>query len=340
MDLQVADPRLWHPRQYEVCDWHQKTLQHLIVPYAATSAHLPGQEAPPLPELPSLARLLARLSQLDTDTGDEYSLSPPHERVLARALGLPTRDGAIPWAAWQAGIAGSACAWLTPCHWQASLDQVTLQPPEGLELSEAESRALFDALRPWAEEDGIALAFESATCWRAEGNAFADLPWASLDRVAHRQLDAWLPDGARQPQARALLRLQNEAQMLFYSHPVNDDRAARGLPLVNGFWISGTGIWNGQDLPAPRIADALRRPALRGDQAGWTSAWQALDQGEIAALLQACEQGQPVRITLCGERSAISWANDKTDNPGLLGRLAGLFQRRSRIDLASILNQL
>ncbi len=312
---------------------------HLIIPYAATSAHLPGQDAPPLPELPHLARLLARLQRQDTDAGDEYSLSPPHERALARALGLPATDGAIPWAAWQAGVTGRACAWFTPCHWQASLDQVTLQPPEGLGLSEVESRALFDALRPWADEDGIALHFESATRWRAEGEIFADLPWASLDRVAHRQLDAWLPDGERQPQARSLLRLQNEAQMLFYSHRVNDERAARGLPLVNGFWISATGAWDGQALPAPRIAEALRPPALRGDLAGWTSAWQALDQGEIAALLAAGERGEPVRLTLCGERSAIGWAND-TEAPGLLGRIARTFQRRGRIDLAQLLNQL
>jgi len=340
MDLQIADPRLWHPRQYGVCHRSRITLQHLIVPYAATSAHLPGQEAPPLPDLPSLSRLLASLQRQDIDAGDEYSLSTPHERVLARALGLPGSDGTIPWAAWQAGVTERACAWFTPCHWQASMDQVTLQPPEGLGLTDAESRALFDALLPWAEEDGLLLAFESATRWRAEGEVFAELPWASLDRVAHRQLDAWLPDGSRLPQARALLRLQNEAQMLFYSHRVNDERTARGLPLINGFWISGTGAWNGQALPAPRVAEALRQPALRGDLAGWSAAWQALDQTEIAALLAACEQGEPVRLTLCGERSATSWTNDGAGSPGLLGRLAGLFQRRSRIDLAQLLKQL
>ncbi len=318
------------------------TLQHLIVPYAATGAHLPGQDgtAPPLPTLPRLARLLARLEQQEIDRGDEYSLSPPHERVLARALGLPASDGAIPWAAWQAGERLQACAWFTPCHWQASMDQVTLQPPEGLELSEAESRELFEALRPWAEEDGIALQFLSATRWLALGPVFADLPWASLDRVAHRQLDAWLPDGERHPQARGLLRLQNEAQMLFYSHRVNDLRSARGLPLVNGFWISGTGSWDGQALPAPRVADALREPALRGDFAAWAEAWERLEQDEIAALLEAAETGAELRLTLCGERSAISWASGRSAKPGALSRLRGLFQRQRPLDLAQVLSQL
>ncbi len=318
------------------------TLQHLIVPYAATGVHLPGQDgaAPPLPTLPRLARLLERLAQQEIDRGDEYSLSPPHERVLARALGLPASDGAIPWAAWQTGERQQACAWFTPCHWQASMDQVTLQPPEGLELSEAESRELFEALRPWAEEDGIALQFLSATRWLALGPAFADLPWASLDRVAHRQLDAWLPDGERLPQARALLRLQNEAQMLFYSHRVNDLRSARGLPLVNGFWISGTGAWDGQALPAPQVTDRLRLPALRGDLTSWAKAWEQLEQDEIATLLAAAEGGAEVRLTLCGERSAISWASGLPTKPGALLRLRRLFQRQRPLDLASLLSQL
>lgn len=315
------------------------TLQHLIVPYAATIAPLPGQDSP-LPALPRLARLLARLEQQETDAGDEYSLSPPHERVLARTLGLPTTDGAIPWAAWQAGERQQACAWFTPCHWQASMDQVTLQPPEDLDLSEAESRELFEALRPWAEEDGIALHFESAMRWRAVGPAFADLPWASMDRVAHRQLDAWLPNGGQLPQARALLRLQNEAQMLFYTHPVNDRRATRGLASINGFWISGTGAWDGQALPAPRVADRLRAPALRGDLAAWAAAWEQLEQDEIAALLAAAEGGAAVRLTLCGERSAISWASGRPAKPGVLLRLRGLFQRQRPLDLARLLSQL
>ena len=315
------------------------TLQHLIVPYAATIAPLTGQDSQ-LPALPRLARLLARLEQQETDVGDEYSLSPPHERVLARALGLPTTDGAIPWAAWQAGERQQACAWFTPCHWQASMDQVTLQPPEDLDLSEAESRELFEALRPWAEEDGIALQFLSATRWRAVGPAFADLPWASMDRVAHRQLDAWLPNGGQLPQARALLRLQNEAQMLFYTHPVNDRRAARGLASLNGIWISGTGAWDGQALPAPQVAAGLRAPALRGDLAAWAAAWEQLEQDEIAALLEAAEGGAAVRLTLCGERSATSWASGLPAKPGVLLRLRGLFQRQRPLDLAQLLSQL
>jgi hypothetical protein len=322
-------------------------LPHLIVPYAATSAHLPGQHgaAPALPPLPGLSRLLSLLEPLGRDEGDEYSLSPPHERALARALGLPNGDGTIPWAAWQAGVAGRACAWFNPCHWQAGMDQVTLQPSEGLELSEADSRALLEALRPWAEEDGLALHFESAGRWRAEGEVFAGLPCASLDRVAHRRVDAWLPDASRHPQARALLRLQSEAQMLFYTHAVNDARAARGLPPVNGFWISGSGVWDGhqQAIPqdAPELDERLRQPALNGDLASWGRAWEQIDQSAVAVLIERAEAGEAVRLTLCGERHAQTWASPaRPGSAGLWSRLKGLLRPARQPDIPLILSQL
>ena len=318
-------------------------VPHLIVPYAATGAHLPGQEAPPLPGLPNLARLLALLEPQQPDPGDEYSLSPPHERARARALGLPTTDGLTPWAAWQAGITDRGCAWFTPCHWRAGMDQVTLQPPEDLALAEAESRALLEALRPWAEEDGILLHFESATRWRAKGAVFAELPSASLDRVAHRRIDAWLPDGARLPQARALLRLQSEAQMLFYSHPVNDARGAQGLAPINGFWISGSGVWNGRteaDGAEPRLADGMRAAALRGHPSAWAQAWAELDRSEIVDLLARAERGETVRLTLCGERNALTWASAERPERGLWSRLKGLLGSRRPPDISEILQQL
>jgi hypothetical protein len=39
-------------------------------------------------------------------------------------------------------------------------------------------------------------------------------------------------------------RWQTEAQMLFYSHPVNAERECRGLPAVSGVWT-----WGGGTLP-------------------------------------------------------------------------------------------
>ena len=74
---------------------------HLLIPGAA-SASEGCQQALQNLALPHLDRLLARLSPhpAGSDSGEETSFTPPHERALARALGLPAEDGRIPWAAW------------------------------------------------------------------------------------------------------------------------------------------------------------------------------------------------------------------------------------------------
>ena len=279
----------------------------LIIPFAAGDDPACHAQWPTL-ALPQLCRWLAGATLAAADRGDAYRLSPPHERALASALGWPAlADGTLPWAAWQAQRVAQPCAWFTPCHWQAGMEQVVLQPLDAAQWTEAESRALLAALAPLCAEDGIALVYESPQRWRAEGACFADLPSASLDRVVQRRIDPWLPSARTHAAAGPLMRLMNEAQMLFYSHPVNDARATRGLPLANGLWISGSGSWPGPaGGPASHIQmlDGLRAPALAGDWAAWRQAWETLDAGELA---QALSSPQPLSLVLCGEHNALRW---------------------------------
>ncbi|WP_296738141.1 hypothetical protein [Variovorax sp.] len=74
--------------------------------------------------MPKLEALLGRLAVTATDTQDESTRSPPHERALAHALGIAATDGCIPWAALEARRNGTAAAddtaaWglVTLCHW-------------------------------------------------------------------------------------------------------------------------------------------------------------------------------------------------------------------------------
>ena len=285
---------------------------HLLIPYAASRA--PGaQEALKGLALPHLDRLLARLSTADASPGEETSLTPPHERALAQALGLGIQDGLIPWAAWHrlqqgqpTGQTPDASAWafITPCQWQVTTDHITLHDPAQLGLDEAASRELLAIVAPWFAEDGITLHYDQPTRWLASSPLFATLATASLERVQGRDVRAWMPDAR---EARTLHRLQSEMQMLLYTHPFNDARAALGLPAINSFWVHGTGaLPPGLTAPAqpPQVADALRPPALREDWRAWANAWTALDAGPVADLLRQAEQGQPVRLTLSGEHSA------------------------------------
>lgn len=313
---------------------------HLLLPYACASDPACQALLTQL-NLPHLQRLLARLHPQSVQGSDDFSLTPPHEQALAHALGWATQpDGALPWAAWHAGISGTPCAWFTPCHWSVGMEQVTVLPPDSLQLSEAHSQALLNALAPFAQEDGLTLVYEHPGRWRAEGLPLADLRCASLDRVAHRRADAWLLDGQQSPAARLLLRLQNEAQMLFYTHPTHDERTEQRLPPVNGFWISGAGVWHGQALTPPTQDDTLRQAALRGDWAAWRSAWQALDATLLRDWLQRTESGQALQITLCGERAWQTWSSTPpptTAKPSLWQRW---FRRTPAMNVAAILGAL
>jgi hypothetical protein len=287
---------------------------HLLIPFA--SSHAAGcVEARATLALPRLEKLLSRLERTTADAGEENSLSMPHERVLARECGLAAPDGLIPWAAWQVHRAGgdpaqAAWALITPCHWRVGSDHVAMDDPQHLQLEESEARALFAAMQPYFEEDAIVLTYDTPDRWLARGDMFRELATASLDRVVGRAVDSWLP---RVPRAGALRRLQQEMQMLLYTNDVNEERLARGLLPVNSFWISGTGALPTGHPAAPppglTVTDALRQPALQGDWATWAAAWRQVDESDCARLLDALDAGQPVSLTLGGERSAHTWSS-------------------------------
>jgi hypothetical protein len=282
-------------------------------------------------ELPQLRRLLGRLAPSASDEGDPQSLSPPHERVLAAACGLSAPDGSIPWAAWQVlqdgrDPAGQAWAWITPCHWHVATDHIVMKHPQELRLDAQDSKALLAAMQPYFAQDGIALDYHAPTRWLARGELFRGLPTASLDRVMGRDIADWVP---RAPAAGPLRRLQQEMQMLLYTHPVNDERVRGGLLPVNSFWASGTGALPSSAQPAPPagllLPHGLRDAALLQDWNAWSAAWQQIDEQQCRQLDPALDRDQPVTLTLCGEANARSWSGSGT---GLWQRLRGAFGRQ------------
>ncbi len=280
---------------------------HLLIPFASALSEAAVHTLRDLP-LPRLQALLARLAPAARCGGDEYTLTPPHERALAEALGLRGEDGRLPWGARQArldGIAVGDRAWalMTPGHWAVGSEQVTLVDPDTLALTEAQSREHLDAIRPLFESEGFTLAYGAPTRWYAAHESLAALPTASLDRVIGRNVDLWL---AARTESRLVRRLQNEVQMLLYQHPAHDARTARGELPVNSFWLSGCGRAQAE-APAgepPVVDDRLRAPLLAGDWAAWAEAWRALDAERIAPLLEQARRGEAVALTLCGERQA------------------------------------
>lgn len=299
---------------------------HLIVPFASPLSDA-GREALAQLKTPRLDAWLVNSAEQQRDDGDEWALTPPHERAFARALGWA--DGPAPWAARQAaadGIDIGARPWglLTPVHWRVGTDAVHLADPRALELDAATSRTLLDAVRPLFESEGFTLAWGAPLRWYASHPMFAALPTASLERVIGRNVDRWLP---AQREARLVRRLQNEVQMLLHTHPVNESREAAGLPAVNSFWLSGCGTARAEAAHDAVLDERLVQPALAEDWPAWAAAWSELDASLATRV--------PTRLTLCGERSAATFV---LRAPSLQQRLARLFSspRPARDTLATL----
>lgn len=329
---------------------------HCIVPFAAPAASdgEAGKAALASMQWPRLAALLLRLAEVDRDEGEPTSFTPPHERVLARALGWRGEDGRWPFAARAAradGIAVGEEAWglVTPVHWHVGTDQVSLVDPGALQLDEPTSRAFFEAVRPLFADFAPGAAAQRSPSqparfewgapsrWYVAHASLEGLRTASLDRVAGRNVDPWLVQresaadrgadrGADGDAVHApWRRLQAEVQMLLHDHPLNAEREAKGLLPVNSFWLSGCGRAQPEPPQAHvQLDETLRESALAEDWTAWAAAWRRLEESTLLGLDVALRRGADIRLTLAGERAAVTYAPQRG---GIVARLRGLVAR-------------
>lgn len=266
-------------------------------------------------------KLLQGMHLVATETAPAQALTPPHERVLARACGLVAAgqavpDGLLPWAAWQraqtigeADARASAWGWVTPCHWAMGREHAHLHDPEALGLDEQDARSLLQAMQTYFLEDGLQLHYHRPNAWWVQGPLLHQLPTAAYSNAIGLSVKPWLPSHP------TLRRLQNEMQMLLYTHPVNERRVQQGLLPVNSIWFSGTG-----DLPetcsnlpnAPQqsinVERSLAQAAWANNWPAYAAAWQTWDTHQAAALLARQQAGEVVQLTLCSEHQSLSFA--------------------------------
>ncbi len=305
---------------------------HVLIPYAL-SDDAAAREALRTLQLPRLQALLSRLSPHTAAELPPDSPVAAHEHVHAGLLGLAPQAPA--WAALRAhelGLEGAerdAWAFITPSHWELGQARVTLRDPQALDLRPDESQALLAAMQPYFDEDGILLHYEQPLRWLAQGEPLRGLVSATPQRVIGRDVAPWLPASP------LLRRLQNEMQMLLYTHAVTAARSERGALAVNSFWLSGSGaLAEAPGRPPPlQVLEALTPAARQGDWAAWAQAWAVLD-AQLQPLQQALDAGQDVRLTLCSELTARHYTPTAR---GLLARLRARIRpaRLSEILLAS-----
>ncbi len=318
-----------------------ETATHLLIPFASISSAVNSEAAAKriqdlnLPNLPNLRQLLTTLTLVDSDIGTEESFSPPHERALARAQGLSVVEGGIPWAAQKAmalefeHAQTQPWSFVTLCHSVVGMGSMTMEDPAQLPVSEAESRQLFADMTPYFAEDGLTLHYLEPKLWLCRGETLRGVRTASFDRVIGKDLSDWQPAGG---EAAKLRRLQNEMQMLLYTHTVNNARNRANASVINSVYFHGNGeldgeLSGGSEKVSTNIDmnKSLAEPALQENWPAWAQAWEQLDATVCADLLKRAQVGESVTLTLCGGRSALTYElRQKTGFERLKGYFRGI----------------
>ncbi|TFW09661.1 hypothetical protein E4K72_04910 [Oxalobacteraceae bacterium OM1] len=282
----------------------------LLLPFA-----LPPTEIAPdlLKELdmPALAHLLSR-TRPESDGPrvmmfDGYARALPHEAWLAGTFGLAgdRRDSSPPVAsAWMRvfGHEADAGCWFVvqPVHIHIARDHLVLTDTRALTLSETDARTLFDIAREVFAEAGKTLMWGNASAWFLRADDWAELSTATPDAATGHNVDIWMPHG---PCERDWRKLQNEVQMLWFAHDINQRREAAGERMVNSIWLWGAATPR-QDLATAPYTHAFNLQ-------GWTEALRLAvkSTGTASDARQVLVQGEKT-LVLLDDLLAPALAND------------------------------
>jgi hypothetical protein len=174
-----------------------------------------------------------------------------------------------------------ACA--RPVHLATAIEHLRLDRVDE-DLQAAESSALLDDINRHLEGRGFRLHAQAGTVdWQLECDEPIECGSVEPELAAGRSIRDLMPGGQDGARVRSLV---NEMQMLLHEHPVNQQRANRGLPAINTLWLWGFG----------RIAefDEVRLPMLYTDDAWLSGVWRlngvrSRPLGEVATGIDAGE---------------------------------------------------
>ncbi|MBS0226214.1 MAG: phosphoglycerate mutase [Proteobacteria bacterium] len=206
----------------------------------------------------ALARTLGRGDRIDTgDDGRRAQLrrfvrmTPTHWSLAALSRQQDRGDAA-------------ASAWLRvdPVHVRPDINGARLLGwGDGLQLSQGEADAFLAALRPLFGDAGFALDATSPDRWYLRMVPGTPLPEF---RDPAEALGTDLGDDIdTTPQHRHWRVLESEVQVVLHNHPMNQQRARRGLPPVNAVWCWGGGVLPQSVVRVDGWTLASRDPSVR-----------------------------------------------------------------------------
>lgn len=302
----------------------------LILPFSIPPSGLENDLLKAM-QTPALARLIASAKRMPLRNIDPFSKALIHEYFLANELqGAHDCDPPVTLNRMQSmGLRPTEGRWFTlqPVHIHIARDHLVLTDQRRLDISEQESRVLFEIAKTATDEAGMTLQYGDASTWFLRADGWTGLKTASADAACGHNVDIWMPDGEY---ARAWRKLQNEIQMLWFAHTLNDEREAQGKKAINSVWLSG-----GADTlmkqekrrhTAQSFADLLSAPdlqnlqnaqnnatttdttcvllehltesAINSDWGQWLTQMQTLENDWFAPVLAALKNRQLNSITL------------------------------------------
>jgi len=125
-----------------------------------------------------------------------------------------------------------------PVHFKADMDHALLVDCQQLNIEHDEARSLVDHFNRHFAEDGLKLVAAHADRWYLQSQTELNINTTALDDAIGRNVSHFLPTGEGALNWRRLL---NEAQMLFHSHPVNEQRENKGQLSINSLWLWAEG---------------------------------------------------------------------------------------------------
>lgn len=128
-----------------------------------------------------------------------------------------------------------------PVQLIADRDSLILVPAKDLGITEDESRALLEAFNVHFAEENVQLEYGCSTSWYLSIVQSVDIETVSIEDLTYKPLNDAMPKGNA---ATYWKKLINEAQMLFFAHPVNEARREKNLPEINSIWVWGEGMFD------------------------------------------------------------------------------------------------
>ena len=243
----------------------------------------------------------------DSQDQESFDRGLPYEKFL---LGKQNASAPLELQSQGVTVKSNTCvARIEPVHIHAARDHLVLTSTQILDIQASEADALFDSVKDIFAEMSDVTHRSTPHKWFIESTALESLSTVSTAQAEGRNIDHWMPsDTSVEGVARQWRKWQNEIQMIWFNHPVNEARQAEGMLSINSVWISGNGKladikpnerllqakqWHSSDGCLSLLASHLQKPHITSlNEFTWSDAISLLSASDPALQLawqQACE---------------------------------------------------